>query len=207
MRQKEVVDKRQRPTGRNVIASVPICAFGLFAAAALAGEHRLVTFGEGSLTLSGSLTESACRLEMTSLHQVVWLGNTDTASLRQPGDRAAPVSFQLKLVDCGRGPTALRDSKSGNVSWSNMQPAVSVWFYGTSDGDMPDYLKVRGTSGLALALADSRGQALPLNQRAAPLYLSPGRNTLTYTVTPVRTPAPLRAGAYQASVEFRMIYD
>ncbi|WWJ02953.1 hypothetical protein VRB18_22450 [Erwinia aphidicola] len=36
-----------------------------------------------------------------------------------------------------------------------MQPAVSVWFYGTSDGDMPDYLKINGTSGLALALADS----------------------------------------------------
>ena len=88
-----------------------------------------------------------------------------------------------------------------------MQPAVSVWFYGTSDGDMPDYLKINGTSGLALALADSEGEPLPLNQRAAPLYLLPGQNTLTYTVTPVRTPAPLRAGAWNASLNFRMIYD
>ncbi|MEI2605765.1 fimbrial protein [Erwinia aphidicola] len=207
MKQKELAGEPRRSTGKNGIAGVLICTCGLFAAAALAGEHRPVTFGEGSLTLSGSLTESACRLEMTSLHQVVWLGNTDTASLRQPGDRAAPVSFQLKLLDCGRGPTAIRDSKSGNVSWSNMQPAVSVWFYGTRDADMPDYLKINGTSGLALALADSRGEQLPLNQRAAPLYLSPGSNTLTYTVTPVRTPAPLRAGAWNASLDFRMIYE
>lgn len=193
MRQKKTEDKRVTPVKKNRFFALPICAFGLYAAAALAGEHRSVTFGEGSLTLSGSLTESACRLEMTSLHQVVWLGNTDTASLRRPEDRAAPVSFQLKLEDCGRGPTSLRDSKSGNVSWSTMQPAVSVWFY--------------GTSGLALALADSEGEPLPLNQRAAPLYLLPGQNTLTYTVTPVRTPAPLRAGAWNASLNFRMIYD
>lgn len=207
MRQKKIGDKRVTPVKKNRFFALPICAFGLFAAATLAGEHRPVTFGEGSLTISGSLTESACSLEMTSLHQVVWLGNTDTASLRRPGDRTASVSFQLKLEDCGRDPTFLRDSKSGNVSWSTMQPAVSVWFYGTRDGDMPDYLKINGTSGLALALADSSGEELPLNQRATPLYLSPGKNTLTYTVTPVRTPAPLRAGAWNASLDFRMIYD
>ncbi|WP_166643136.1 fimbrial protein [Erwinia sp. LJJL01] len=207
MRQKKTGDKRITTVQKNRCAALLVCASGLFAATAPGAEHHPVPIGQGSVVISGSLTESACRLEMTSLHQVVWLGNIDTASLRRPGDRAAPVSFQLKLEDCGRGPTSLRDSKSGNVSWSTMQPAVSVWFYGTRDDDMPDYLKINGTSGLALALADSQGEPLPLNQRAAPLFLSPGRNTLTYTVTPVRTPAPLRAGGWNANLDFRMIYD
>ncbi|MBN1084027.1 type 1 fimbrial protein [Erwinia aphidicola] len=207
MRQRKIAGERQHPTVTTLIAGMLICTGGLFAGVALAEDQHRITMAEGSMTIFGSLTESACRLEMSSQHQAVWLGNSDTASLRRPGDRAAPVSFQLKLKDCGRGPAALRDSKSGNVSWSTMQPAVSVWFYGTSDADMPDYLKINGTSGLVLALADSEGEPLPLNQRAAPLYLSPGRNTLTYTVTPVRTPAPLRAGAWNASLDFRMIYD
>lgn len=207
MRQRDIAVERRHLAVSTLITVTLICTSELFAGVALAADQHRATMAEGSMTIFGSLTESACRLEMSSLHQAVWLGNSDTATLRRPGDRAAPISFQLKLVDCGRGPKALRDSKSGNVSWSSMQPAVSVSFYGASDADTPDYLSVRGTRGLALALADSSGEELPLNQRATPLYLSPGKNTLTYTITPVRTPAPLRAGAWNASLDFRMVYD
>ncbi|MDI3440672.1 fimbrial protein [Erwinia sp. V90_4] len=187
--------------------SIPIIS-GLAIAAVQANvPHRMVDGNNGWLTISGSLTENACRLEMRSLDQTVTMGNTGSAELQYPGDRATPVTFQLTLEDCVSGLGAQRDTRTGNLTWSTLQPSVSVWFYGARDNDMPNYLQVSGTHGLALALADAKGRPLPLNQRATPLLLTPGRNTLTYTVTPVRTPSPLRVGAWHASLNFRMIYD
>ncbi|VEI61915.1 Uncharacterised protein [Serratia fonticola] len=39
------------------------------------------------------------------------------------------------------------------------------------------------------------------------MLLIPGRNELTYTVTPERTRAPLQAGAYWAQLNFGLSYD
>ncbi len=44
-----------------------------------------------------------------------------------------------------------------------------------------------------------------LGARNKPILLTPGQNTLTYTVTPVRTPATLSAGAYRAAIDFTFI--
>lgn len=196
--------------GRAVLSApgaVLLLAAGCPAALAGGVDSWGIEGANGTLRVYGSLTESACRLEMESQRQDIQLGNSGSAQLLRPGDRGTPVSFQIKLKDCVRGPSAARDTRTGSLAWSSMQPAVSVYFFGSSDDDLPDYIQVKGAGGLALRLTDSHGRLLPLNQRALPLLLSPGSDQLTYTVTPVRTPAPLRVGAFQASLEFRMIYD
>lgn len=197
------------PRVNNIIpfALVILTTGGLLFTPAHAQNKQSVIGENGSLTVYGSLTESACRLEMESARQDVQLGNLDTAMLQQPGDHGRPVSFQLRLKDCVRGPSHARDTQTGDLTWSTMQPSVSVYFSGVSDDDAPDYIKVRGAGGLALRLMDSRGHLITLSPHATPLLISPGMDQLTYTVTPIRTVAPLRAGAYQASIGFRILYD
>lgn len=161
----------------------------------------------GTLYIHGALTESACRLEMTSVRQDIALGEIGTGHLRAVGAQGTPVHFELRLEDCLRSPSGSRDARTGSRNWSRDQPAVSVSFKGVRDDDNPQLLKARGVSGLGLRLEDGLGRDVRLGDRGAALLLMPGKNTLRYTVTPERTPASLESGSYQALVDFHLSYD
>ncbi|MFI8416099.1 fimbrial protein [Serratia sp. NPDC078593] len=188
---------------------VPLTASMMFMLlpSARAVDNWDVEGANGVLHVYGALTESACSLEMASARQEVWLGETGSAHFQQPGDRGTPVAFELKLKDCLRAPASNRDTWTGALAWNGSQPAVSVGFMAAADDDAPMLVKVSGVSGLALQLANSDGQPVRLGTRNPPMLLSPGQNTLTYTVTPVRTPATLGVGAYRATIDFRLYYD
>lgn len=175
--------------------------------AAQAVDNSDVDGANGVLYLHGALTESACRLEMTSAYQEVGLGDIGTARLAQIGAQGTPVAVQLRLRDCLRGSANNRDERNGNLLWSAHQPAVSVSFVAPADPDNPQLVKVRGASGLALRMNDSLGRDIRLGSRGAPLMLTVGQDTLDYVVTPERTRAPLQAGAYSAQLNFRLNYD
>nr|WP_244272382.1 fimbrial protein [Buttiauxella ferragutiae] len=175
--------------------------------AAHSADNSEVEGAHGVLRVYGALTESACRLAMTSAWQDISLGDTGTGKLRDVGARGTPVAVQLRLEDCLPGPAANRDDRSGNLVWSADQPAVTVSFIAPADVDNPQLVQVQGTSGLALRVTDPLGQDVRLGSRGTPLLLSPGKNELTYTVTPERTKAPLEAGAYWAQLNFGLSYD
>lgn len=172
---------------------------------AMAADNWQVEGAHGVLHVRGELTESACRLEMASAYQAVSLGATATAQLAQAGDRGVPVNVQLHLRDCLRTASNNRDTRTGNLVWSPQQPAVSVSFIAPADADNPALVKVRGTAGLGLRIADERGKDVRLGSRGAPLAV--GQQALNYTVTPERTHAPLVPGAYAAVVDFQLSYD
>lgn len=134
-------------------------------------------------------------------------GETGTARLRQAGDRGLPVAFELRLQDCLRASTSQRDARTGALTWAPNQPAVTVSFGAPADMDNPQLVKAQGVSGLGLRLLDGRGRDVRLGSRGEPLMLTPGQNTLSYTVAPERTAAPLMAGAYRAALDFRLSYD
>lgn len=161
----------------------------------------------GTLYVQGALTESACRLDMSSAHQVVSLGETGAGRLQVIGARSDPVGFELRLTDCLRSPASSRDLRTGGVAWANNQPAVTVSFNATRDADNPQLVKVQGVSGLALRLRDSHGRDVRLGSRGQPLLLTPGQDMLNYTVAAERTPAGLVAGSYRAVVDFHLSYD
>lgn len=170
-------------------------------------DNSEVGGANGTLHVHGALTESACRLEMSSAHQDIWLGVTGTAQLEAMGAQGMPVVFELRLKDCLRTPAGLRDSRSGTLTWAHNQPAVSVSFRASADMDSPQLVKAQGVSGLGLRLTDMNGRDVRLGSRGEPLFLMPGQSSLTYQVTPERTPAPLVAGAYRAAVDFQLSYD
>jgi type 1 fimbria pilin len=166
------------------------------------GEHA----DSGVLYVHGALTENVCRLDMTSARQDVQLGNIDTASLQNVGDRGEPVSVTLKLRDCMIISARQRDSL-GNLTWSASQPGVSVMFTAPEDDDNPQLVKVNGAKGLGLRIADVAGRPISPSVEALPRLLAPRQDMLTYTITPQRTAAPLHAGDYWARVNFQLRYE
>lgn len=194
-------------TAALMMVPVCLCVMIWLVPSARAADNGQVEGAHGVLHVRGELTESACRLEMASTYQAVWLGNTPTAQLEKVGARGVPVNLQLHLRDCLRGPAANRDQHTGNLLWSAYQPAVSVSFIAPADTDNPELVKVRGTSGLALRMTDERGRDIRLGSRGAPLALAVGQNTLNYRIAPERTRAPLLPGAYAAVVDFQLSYD
>ncbi|AYO39786.1 fimbrial protein [Serratia sp. P2ACOL2] len=170
-------------------------------------EHGDVEGSSGQLWVHGALTESACRLDMESAYQDVNLGDVGTGRLQNVGDRGTPVAVQLHLRDCLRMSGGSQDSRTGNLTWSASQPVVSVSFIAPTDPDSPGLVQVRGAKGIGLRLLDEQLRDVRLGEPGPSQWVTPGLATLTYTIAPERTAAPLQAGAYRATVDFRLNYD
>ncbi|MDK7100076.1 fimbrial protein [Klebsiella aerogenes] len=174
---------------------------------AYAQDNWDVEGSNGILHVYGALTESACRLEMTSFRQDVALGETGTGQLKTVGSQGTPVKFELRLTDCLHSSSRNRDLRTGGQTWASDQVAVSISFLATRDEDNPALIKAAGVSGLGLRLTTDEGKDVRIGSRGAPLLLNPGQDTLTYIVTPERTSANLVAGSYMAMVNFHLSYD
>lgn len=159
------------------------------------------------LRVYGALTESACRLEMDSSYQDIQMGETGTAQLRRMGDRGTAIAFNLRLKDCLRAATSIRDEQTGGLTWSPNQPSLAMTFLSALDENNPQLIKAQGISGMGLRLEQSDGQSVALGHRNKALILAQGKNTLSYKLTPERTSCPLVVGNYTAVVDFRLNYN
>ncbi|MFV8984687.1 fimbrial protein [Serratia fonticola] len=160
----------------------------------------------GVLQVQGSLTESACRLDMSSAWQTVDLGNIGTGMLQHVGKQGTPVAVQLRLEDC-LGGESRNHNQLGDLLWSPDMPAMKIRFLAPTSAEDPQLLAVTGAKGLGLLMSDQRKVAITPGVYSAPTLVSPGQNQLTYYITPVRTSAGLDTGAYQAQIQFQLSYD
>lgn len=159
----------------------------------------------GVVYVSGSLTESPCRLGMASSYQTVEMGNLDIGTLKQNG-QGSSVPFQIELEDCVDTPTKLENKRSGLSIWSMNQPAAKIRFLAPTAGNLPNVVKVNGAGGLGLLLTTAKGDLLSIGEASSPQWLSPNQNQLTFYVTPVQT-GLLQPGAYSALISFEMQYE
>lgn len=164
------------------------------------GEH-------GELRVYGLLLEGACQLDMTSAYQTVSLGPIARHTLAKAGDRGEPVSFRIRLSRCSRTGGNQSDRYTGTSTQDAIQPVVTLSFTGVTLPQAPGLLEATGLSGVGLAVADPLGRPVTPGERGEPLFLTPGDNVLTYTVTPVRTPQTLTTGEFRAVAGFRVSYD
>lgn len=160
----------------------------------------------GTLYVHGALTESACRLAMSSAYQTIELGTVSTGQLQQVGQSGTPVAVVLRLEDCLSGESRSRN-QLGDLLWSPEMPAMKIRFLAPVDEQNPRLAAVTGAKGIALELSDAARYPIPLGQFSSAHLISPGQNQLTYYVTPVRTSAGLDAGAYFALIRFQLSYD
>lgn len=161
----------------------------------------------GVLHITGALTQGACRLEMQSAWQQVELGTVTTGDFTSVGQRGTAVPFQLVLRDCLLNGGRQQDPIKRGTVWDNLQPVVSVSFVAPADIYTPSLVKVDGAGGIGLRLLDSLQRDVRLGNRSEPLFVSPYHDVLTWYVVPERTSAPLVAGAFTATVNFRLNYD
>jgi type 1 fimbria pilin len=180
-------------------------SWGLVSSAQAAGVE--VDGNVGVLHVQGALTESACRLDMTSAWQEVSLGEIGTGRLQSLGARGNPVQVQLKLRDCVASLSRNPDARSGNQYWSQGQPSVAVGFTAPADAGNPELIKVNGASGIGLRLTDSANRAVILGARNTPIFVTPRQDQLTYNIALERTAAPLVAGRFWSQISFRLNYD
>jgi type 1 fimbria pilin len=177
--------------------------------AGLAADNWTVDGEHGELHVQGELQEGACRVEMDSAFQQVDLGTVSTDSLRAPGQHSTPVPFRIYLRDCLRSHGAVRSLRTGNLTWSENQPVVSVAFVGPADALTPALVHPDSMtlSGVGLRLFSDNLEAVTLGRRGRPQFLDPGQDTLTFYVAPERTAALLAPGNYRATVSFFLDYQ
>lgn len=190
------------PGIRGCLAALLCCANVSTLALAAGNDGQTAEF-----QVIGSLLESACYLDVSSSHQTLDLGNLSTARLVQMGDQGSPVTLQLKLQGCVRSEGGRRDERLGTWVWSASEPVATLAFSAVSDPETPELIKVEGASGFGLRVQDVDGHDLYLGQTAPVWFVTPGDSQLTYYIRPERTAAPLKPGAFRASLNVNLTYD
>lgn len=157
--------------------------------------------------ITGTLLESACYLDPSSAYQQLSLGELSTARLLHMGDQGTPVPLHLKLQGCVRSDGGRHDEQQGALVWSAIEPVAAVTFMAVADADTPGLIKVAGAEGFGLRLLDAQGNDVRLGRIAPAWFVSPGDSQLTYYIRPERTAAPMRPGAFHASLNVNLAYD
>ncbi|WP_297198279.1 fimbrial protein [uncultured Pluralibacter sp.] len=170
-------------------------------------QNRNETSLTGRIEVRGELVENACRLELDSAYQEIDLGVQPTSHFQLVGDYGKPVSFELTFMDCLRTGSATRDDRSGSQFFDNYQPSVTVSFLAAADSTNSDLVAASGTSGLGLIIKDQRNRAVRIGFPGQQFVLTPGQDSIRYTITPVRTAEPLIAGAFYTTIFFHMMYN
>ncbi|WP_050861867.1 fimbrial protein [Enterobacter kobei] len=179
----------------------------LFGRTAFSAPSTEMNDNYGQLMVHGLLVEGACQLDMRSEYQEIDLGAIPLGSLMKTGDMALPVPFVLRFNDCIRSGGLQKFPYADSYVWDDLQPVVTLSFDAPADPHMPDLISVSGVTGLALKLQDPSGHLVRPGEKGIPQFLTPSDNQLIYTVTAVRTPAPLTTGVFRAVADFRVNYD
>ncbi|MGG7955204.1 fimbrial protein [Klebsiella aerogenes] len=152
------------------------------------------TMGWGTVSMQGSIVETACAIEMNSREQIVDLQVVPVSLLASTG-AGVPHPFKIRLINC----TQQRVNP-------NLPPwrSFSVTFDAVSDGGL---IRVDGDAeGVGLQIVDEwgnvarPGKEMPLND------IKPGNYDLHYTMHLLANNKPLRAGFFRSVVRFKMDY-
>ena len=191
------------------ISSVPVILLVVLCLVvqAYAQDNWTVDGANGSLYVSGALTESACRLDMPSSHQDIQLENAGTGSLQKTGAQGKPLHFYLRLKDCVNDSATMIDERTGSVLWSPDQPAVRVSFLAKADKSNATLISVQGVSGIALRMKDGAGRDIRLGSQGEAIHLSPGQNELAYSVMTERTASRLTPGKFYSVINLHLSYE
>lgn len=161
----------------------------------------------GELNVTGQLVDSPCRMTMDSHDQSIDLGTLASADLQEVGTRSQPVSFTVHLLGCLIASGHLRDARSDSTVWGGEMPVVGVSFSAPADPNAPELIKLAGVKGVALRMRDSQHRDIRIGSSEVPQLLTPGDNTLAWTIYAERVAGPFVPGEFKAVVNFRIGYD
>lgn len=146
----------------------------------------------GSVSMNGSIVNSACAIDTGSYEQTVDMGILPVGTIRQQGQ--GPVrSFSISLIGCTVTPKAGDD-------WQTF----TVTFDGSANGD---WFMVSGEArGIALLLQDAQGRLIYPGQSTSKQTITSDNSVLHYGLRLVSDSSPLRPGEYQSALRFKLEY-
>jgi type 1 fimbria pilin len=150
--------------------------------------------GNGSVSMTGAIIDTACAIDIGSRTQSIVLPTLPVGQLIREG-QGPTHPFAIRLVNC-----TLSRPDPREPNWQTFQ----VTFDGPADGTR---FRIAGAAqGIALQIADGDGRvALP--GIALPLQaVKPGTLVLPYTLRLVGNTQPLQPGDYRAAIRFKLDY-
>ncbi|MEB4675815.1 type 1 fimbrial protein [Enterobacteriaceae bacterium G50] len=153
-----------------------------------------LALAQGTLNLTGSITNTTCALSQESQDILVTLGSASLKQFTVKGATAQAKDFAIKLEDCGKGVTTVR-----------------VSFSGTPDNDDASViaLDAGGASGVGVQILDANMNPIKLTEASLPypLEASPAEVTLKFNARYIATRLPITTGIANASGTFVFHYD
>lgn len=173
--------------------------FLLLAALSSADQPALGSVLNGRVTMTGSITTSACTMRVDSQDQTIDMGQLSLAKLVD-GETTIQKAFRIYIEDCARTQTAV----GGGGGGAKGSHPFAITFEGDSESHL--FLAKGSARGIAMRLHDSNGNVvLPAASRRE--YMPPsGDTTLNYLLSLQGTGQALKAGNYQITVRLRMHY-
>lgn len=174
---------------KNLIIAALMAATSLSATQAFAAS--------GQVKFTGSITDVACTVTNNpSAPLDVKLGEYGTNEFSGADQLTAKLSFKLGLTNC---PATIK--------------TAAVTFDGVPDTANSGLLKVEGAEGddvadgVAIALFDKAGKALPLNTASDSYDIVEGANELTFMAAYQSTAESVTPGSANGTANFSIVYN
>lgn len=152
--------------------------------------------GHGTVSVNGSIIDTACAIETTDRYQTIHLSTESVGEMIHFGE-GKPRPFTIRLINCTLSPT---DARHHRDPWSTF----STTFDGPAENGL---FKVSGaTSGVGLQISDEAGNiSIPGEPMPAGNLLT-GDMNLNYNIRLVADGHVLRAGDYRSIIRFKIDY-
>lgn len=167
------------------------------AMAAIAGMPFATHAADGTINFTGTILDSACKIDTSSAPLTINLGQIPKSSFTAVGDVAAATRFTINLSSC---PTAIT--------------SASVKFDGTADPTNSTILALKSgetAQGVGVALYEEDGvTAIPLATQSKPFTLDTATgssNALTFVAKYKATQKSVVAGTANATTDLTITYQ
>ncbi|UNX72894.1 fimbrial protein [Klebsiella aerogenes] len=171
-----------------------ILKFILLTLVNISAANAVREVGRGTVSMQGSIVETACAIEMNSREQTVDMKTVSVGQISRRGD-GIPYPFKIRLINC----TPQRVNPN-YLPWLSF----SVTFDGKHDGNL---LGVEGDAeGVGLQIIDEWGNVARPGKSMPLQDIKPGNYELRYTMHLLPNNRPLRAGYFRSVVRFKMDY-
>lgn len=158
-----------------------------------------VTGTGGTVNFTGSVTETACSVDVNSTNQDIDLGQVRLTDMATAGAMSPKTSFHVQLDDCDPA----------------VSTAASFGFLGQADSDDTTSLANLDSGAGAAAkvgvqLTDTAGSIVPLDgtyDATSKITLVDGTNTADFAAYMIATATGATAGSVHSTVNFTVQYE
>ncbi|MBC0855521.1 fimbrial protein [Pantoea stewartii] len=150
---------------------------------------------DGTINFTGTITDTACKVDTESGNQTVNLGDVATTSFGSAGATASATRFTIKLSDCPAAATSASVRFDGPLASGNSK------LLALSSGQTATNV------GVGIYEQDSN-TLIPVGSASAPVTLSStSTNALNFIAKYVSTAATVGAGSANAAATFTVAYN